>query len=310
SRDWSSDVCSSDLHAARVGYDTECAEFVTAFLHRDEGRYAALSRDRSGRRREMHELLFRREFGFDDGFACKRAHGQCGQPVQALRADDDVDRRRAADDLLAPGPRDATRDCDQHLTAFRRRLLLEDAQAAELRIDLLRRLLADVAGVQDDEVGVVGRGRLRIALARHRVRHTSGVVGVHLAAVGFDVESAGFAHRAVSAGFCAACDVCICLLLQPRWPAFPPFFYRLSAVRETPAISALESPEVAGAARAGSRPASAPEVMRRTASSVRRASCFRSVAGSTSSGMPNDTTTSIAPSCSTRFRCLTRLTSP
>ena len=41
--------------------------------------------------------------------------------------------------------------------ALARGLLLELAHAAELGIDLLGRLLADVAGVEDDEIGVVRR---------------------------------------------------------------------------------------------------------------------------------------------------------
>jgi hypothetical protein len=35
------------------------------------------------------------------------------------------------------------------------RLALEDPQAAELGIDLLGGLLADVAGVEDDEIGIL-----------------------------------------------------------------------------------------------------------------------------------------------------------
>ena len=64
-------------------------------------------------------------------------------------------QRRAADDLLALGLRDAARDRDQHPAAFflRRRFQLLDA--AEFGKDLFRRPLADVAGVQHHEVRVV-----------------------------------------------------------------------------------------------------------------------------------------------------------
>ena len=68
------------------------------------------------------------------------------------------------------------------------------ADAAELGIDLLGRLLADVAGVEDDEVGVVGRRGLGIALGRERVRHTMRIVDVHLAAERLDMDLAGSAH--------------------------------------------------------------------------------------------------------------------
>ena len=75
-----------------------------------------------------------------------------------LRADDDVDERRALDQELALGLRHAAGHGQHHLaTGGLAPGVAQPAQAAELGIHLLRRLLADVAGVQDDEVGVVGR---------------------------------------------------------------------------------------------------------------------------------------------------------
>ena len=79
------------------------------------------------------------------------------QPVIALRPDHQIDGGRAAHDLLAFGLRDAARDRDLDLAALLRGVLLEHAHAAELGIDLLGGLLADVAGVEDDQVGVVRR---------------------------------------------------------------------------------------------------------------------------------------------------------
>ena len=61
--------------------------------------------------------------------------------------------RRA--DLGALGLRHAAGDRDQHVAPLARRLFLDTAHAAELGIDLLRRLLADVAGVEDDQIGVL-----------------------------------------------------------------------------------------------------------------------------------------------------------
>ena len=84
---------------------------------------------------------------------------QLGQAMIGLRADHDVDRRLAAGDLLALGLGDAARDGDGEVAALGAALDLEVAQAAELGIDLLRGMLADVAGVQHDEVGLLGRRR-------------------------------------------------------------------------------------------------------------------------------------------------------
>ena len=85
-----------------------------------------------------------------------------------------------------------------HAAAVARGGLLERAHAAELGIDLLGRLLADVAGVEDDEVGVLGRRGLGIALGRQRVRHTMRIVDVHLAAERLDIDLARSAHASSS----------------------------------------------------------------------------------------------------------------
>src|SRR5262245_32052931 len=65
------------------------------------------------------------------------------------------------------------------------------AQAAQLTEHLFGRLLADMAGVEDDHVGisrVIGRGK---AERGQDVRHAGGVVDVHLATVGLDEEFLG-----------------------------------------------------------------------------------------------------------------------
>src|SRR3546814_7054309 len=82
-----------------------------------------------------------------------------------------------------------------YTTLFRSGLVLDRPQPAELRIPLLGVLLADVAGVEDDQVGAVrGVARL-IAMRRQDVRHAGGVVDVHLAAVGLDEELFGQIRR-------------------------------------------------------------------------------------------------------------------
>ena len=121
------------------------------------------------------------------------ARQQVRQPVIALRSDHEIDDGRAADDLLAFGLRDAAGDRDRDAASLARGVVLQHAHAAELGIDLLGRLLADVAGVEDDEVGVVRRRGLDKALGRQHVRHTMRIVDVHLAAVGLDEEFSGHA---------------------------------------------------------------------------------------------------------------------
>ena len=180
-----------DLHAARVRHHAEGAELVATFLHGDEGRDAARARCGLAREGEESELVLDRELGLDRR---RVAREQFGQAVIALRPDHEVDHRRAADDLRAFGLRDAARHRDRDAAAIACRLLLHHPQPPEFRIDLFGRLFADVAGVQDDEVGVFRAGGLDITLGCEQVRHTMGIVGVHLATVGFDVKLASVLH--------------------------------------------------------------------------------------------------------------------
>ena len=101
----------------------------------------------------------------------------------ALRPDHDVDGRRAADDLLALGLRDAAGDRDAHLAAVARGLVLGDAQPPEFGVDLLGGLLADMAGVEDHQIRILGAGCLDKAFRRQRVHHALRIVDVHLAAI-------------------------------------------------------------------------------------------------------------------------------
>ena len=111
-----------------------------------------------------------------------------------LRTDHEVDRRRAANDFLPLGLGDAARHGDGHAAAFLRGGLLEHADTAKLGIDLVRRLFTNVASVEDDEIGVLDACGLGEALGYEQVRHTMGIVDVHLAPEGFNVELARSVH--------------------------------------------------------------------------------------------------------------------
>ena len=111
------------------------------------------------------------------------ARQQLRQMVIALRADHDVDRRRAADDLVAFGLRDAAGHRDVHLAAIARGFVLDDAQPSQFRVDFLGRLFADVAGVEDHQIRIVDACGLDKAFRRQRVHHALRIVDVHLTAI-------------------------------------------------------------------------------------------------------------------------------
>ena len=105
-----------------------------------------------------------------------------------LRANHDVDDRRLPQHLLAFGLRDAPRDSNNHLATFARTRSLERAQPAQLGIDLVRCFLADMAGIQDDEICILGRIGAGISMGSHDIRHAGGVVLIHLATIGLDED--------------------------------------------------------------------------------------------------------------------------
>src|SRR5262249_57746570 len=116
---------------------------------------AARARRFAARRPQDVELVLDRKFGVDDRALTLGAGEQTGQAMVALRADDEIDRGRAPDDLLTFGLGDAARNGNGHAPPVARGTGFERADTAELGIDLVRGLLADVAGVEGDEIGVL-----------------------------------------------------------------------------------------------------------------------------------------------------------
>ena len=118
-----------------------------------------------------------------------------------LRADHQIDGRLPAHDLLALGLGDTAGHGDGHgPLPCRRPLFLQDPQLAEFGIDLFGRLLADVAGVQDDEISTLGRIRRRIAQRTQHIGHALAVIDIHLAAVGLDEQALGRDLRVLRRG--------------------------------------------------------------------------------------------------------------
>ena len=171
-----------DLRAARIGHDAIGAELVAAFLHGEKAR--RIGPLAFGQCRELGD---RGHVGVGRALALHRPVEHLGQAVIGLRADHHADRRRTRHDLFALGLRDAACDRDH------RRLVLRLAlgQAADVRIDLFRRLLADVAGVEHDEVGIFALGRRHDAAFAEHLGHALAVIDVHLAAEALDPVGLG-----------------------------------------------------------------------------------------------------------------------
>ena len=195
--------------AARIGHHAKRAELVATLLNGEEGRRSARQRLALLRRGQAGEFILDGEIRVDQRLARlvpARAYPrhEFGKAVIILRADNEIDDRGAAAHFLALGLGDAARDDDNRLGNFDDNFCgvwLDDfrqlsgnfgntgnfpvAQASELGIDLFGGALADVAGVQDDDVGVFLCRGFGVTLRRHDVDHAGRVIDVHLATICF-----------------------------------------------------------------------------------------------------------------------------
>ena len=68
------------------------------------------------------------------------------------------------------------------------------ADAAEIGIDLLGGLLADMTGVEENDVGCLHRRRLGETVGAQQLRHALAIVDVHLAAKRLDEDLSRIGH--------------------------------------------------------------------------------------------------------------------
>ena len=114
-----------------------------------------------------------------------------------LRPHHQIHRRLTRHDFRSLSLGDTTGHRQQHFSAGFGLFRFQGPEPTQLRIDFLGRLFPDVTGVEDHHVGALGRIRLGIAQRRQQIRHLGGIIGVHLAAIGFDEQllHAGAGYR-------------------------------------------------------------------------------------------------------------------
>ena len=169
------------LGAAGIRHDAERAELVAALLHSHEGGDAAPT-NRVGRRdRQLREFVLGRKFSVHDAGTDARLAQELRQAMVALRTDDNIDSRLAAQDFSSLGLGDAASDDQHRPPAFPRAFFFQLAQLAQLGKNFLRGAFADVAGIKNDEVGILDPYRLTITRLGGKVAHSLGVIDVHLA---------------------------------------------------------------------------------------------------------------------------------
>src|SRR6185369_13361304 len=168
------------LAAPGVRDDAEAADVVAALHHGDE--LAHLPR-RAARVRAGEDVLLGVDpSGLGDADpVLDDAGDQLRQLADGVRAEDEVKVRDAREQLALLLLGDAAADGEEGAA-----LGLDGPVAPEGREHLVLGLLADGAGVEDDEVRPVGRRRRPVADGGQRLAHAERVVDVHLAAEGVD----------------------------------------------------------------------------------------------------------------------------
>ncbi len=112
-----------------------------------------------------------------------------------LRSDDQVDGRGAVHDFLAFGLGDATRDGDGHAAFATRQLVFAHfLEPADFGIDLFGGLFADMAGIEQHQVGAGGLVGDLVAQRPQQIGHAFAVIDIHLTAVGLDMKLLGRAR--------------------------------------------------------------------------------------------------------------------
>ena len=102
--------------------------------------------------------------------------------VITLRADHDIDGAFAPDDFAAFRLRHASGNDDAHLAAVTRGVFFGCAKPAQFRVYFFGCLLANVTGVENDEIRVIDARRFDKSLRCQRVHHALRIVDVHLTA--------------------------------------------------------------------------------------------------------------------------------
>ncbi len=101
-----------------------------------------------------------------------------------LRPDDQIDIRRTAQDFLSFRLRHAARNADGQFLAIRFARILHLAQTAKRGIELFRRFFTNMAGIEQNQIGIIRRISRDIAFRCKAVGHALAIVDVHLAAIG------------------------------------------------------------------------------------------------------------------------------
>ena len=178
----------ADFAATGVGHNAKRTEFVAALLHGQECSWPPGDFGAGG---QMVKLVIRGEISIQRPLSLRHLIHHRGQAVITLRADHQIDQRHPAQDLCPFGLCHTAGHADAQIGfgGFQR------AQPANVGKYLFGRFFADMAGVEQNQIGLFGHIGGDIALGAHGFGHALAVIDVHLTAIGLDEQFLGRGMR-------------------------------------------------------------------------------------------------------------------
>ena len=177
----------ADFGPTGIGDDTKGAKLVAAFLH-GQKRTGTTGHFRAGG--QVVKLVVQREFSVQCPLALRHLIHHRRQTVITLRANDQIDQRHPAQNLGPLGLGHTAGDTDAQIRVCR----FQRTQTANIGKHLFGGLFADMAGVDQHQIGLFCLIRGDIALRAHGFDHTFAVIDIHLTAIGFDEQFFGRRH--------------------------------------------------------------------------------------------------------------------
>ncbi len=174
--------------AARVRHDTKCAVFIAAFHDGHKRRNAVCFRQWQA----IKLFNFRKTNIDNGGFTVGMRTALVDhfrQAMQCLRTKNQIHKRCALGNALSFLARHTTADTDNQF----RPIFFQIFPAPQLVKHFLLRFFTNGAGVEQNDIGfgwIIGQ--LQVVAVGQQLPHATGVVLVHLTAVGFNIQ---FAHK-------------------------------------------------------------------------------------------------------------------
>src|SRR3954469_17677563 len=194
--------------------------------------------------------MAREALELEEALGGQRVAGEeLGELVDLARAEGHVDERELAEDLLLDRLRPAPADADDALGVA----ALQRGRLVEVGDEALVGLLADRAGVEEDEVGVAGVGRLGVAERLEHALHALRVVLVHLTAERRDVVALHATSQASQRAYSVARDSRMTVTLI--WPGYSSSFSISRAMSRLSSTAGSSSTAVGSTMTRISRPA-------------------------------------------------------